>query len=196
MMLHPRWLATFTLCLVLAAGCESSSSDSGYGDIGDIGDTHTAFNSAAGRFSIQTPGPMQESQQQVQTEAGAVELYMFLYEKSASEAYIASYSDYDSGLTALADPEDILDGSRDGAVGNMGGILDSESRISIQDPAGNAHPGRDLVISAVVEGRSVSARMRIFLVNNRLYQVMGLEESDTGVSPAIVAYLDSFKLTR
>ena len=182
-----RWLPAFAVCLSLLVGCNSSGTGSGVAGIAS--GVPTPFTSAEGKFTIMAPGTMVESQQQVQTEAGAVTLYMFLHEKSDSEAYIASYADYDSQLTELVDPNDVLDGSRDGAVGNMGGTLTSETRITA-----NGFPGRDLVISATVEGRTVSARMRIFLVKNRLYQIMGLEEGANGVSAAIVAYLDSFKL--
>jgi hypothetical protein len=179
-----RWLPAIAVSLSLVVGCSSSDSTLDFGST-----AANLYTSVEGKFTIMAPGTMVKSQQQVQTEAGAVTLYMFLYEKSDSEAYIASYADYDSQLTELVDPNDVLDGSRDGAVGNMGGTLTSETRITA-----NGFPGRDLVISATVEGRTVSARMRIFLVKNRLYQIMGLEEGANGVSAAIVAYLDSFKL--
>ena len=83
------------------------------------------------------------------------------------------------------DPERVLDGARDGAVGNVNGVLRSEQRIAL-----GGHPGRDLVVD--VPGQVV-ARQRIYLVGRRLYQLIVVTDQPPS-SPEIERSLNSFRL--
>jgi len=185
-MFGSRSLLGIAICLPLISGCGSSD----YLDEPSTLDAEPSgpFVSTAGRFSVISPGRMVESQQAVQTAVGEITMYLFMYETSTS-ARLVGYADYDKELVTRVDPEELLNGTRDGAVGNVNGILQKETRISI-----DGFPGRDLEISAIIEAKIVSVRARIYLVENRLFQILALEESSTGVSDEMIAFIDSFKL--
>ena len=189
-MFGSRSLLGIAICLPLIGGCGSSDYDSYYLDDPStlIADPSGPFVSTAGRFSVTSPGRIVESQQAVQTAAGEITMHLFMYETSTS-ARLVGYADYDKELVGRVDPEELLNGTRDGAVGNVNGTLQKETSISI-----DGFPGRDLEFSAIIEAKFVSARARIYLVENRLYQVLALEESSTGVSDEMIAFIDSFKL--
>jgi len=189
-MFGSRSLLGIAICVPLIGGCGSSDYDSYYLDEPGTHESEPSgpFVSTAGRFSVISPGRMIESQEAVQTAAGEIMMYLFMYETSSS-ARLVGYADYEKELVSRVDPEELLNGTRDGAVGNVNGILQKETRITI-----DGFPGRDLEFSAIIEAKVVSARARIYLVENRLYQILALEESSTGVSDEMIAFIDSFKL--
>ncbi len=83
--------------------------------------------------------------------------------------------------------KDVLDSSRDGAVGNLKGELDSEKDIKLGD-----YPGREVRI-AVDEGKKLF-RARVYLVDQRLYQVVVFGTKDAATSKEADKFLDSFQL--
>ena len=81
----------------------------------------------------------------------------------------------------------VLDGARDGAVLNTLGKLLSELLIEL-----DGYPGREIKIS--VAGGKVTIQGRMFLVRNRLYQVLVGTPVDDSYEPAVSRFLDSFRL--
>jgi len=101
------------------------------------------------------------------------------------------YSDYPEEMVKESDPEKILDGSRDGAVRNANGKLVLENKISL-----DGNPGRELVIDAKGKGgQDATMKARVFLVKNRLYQVMVVAPKGQVSGAEIDDFLKSFKLT-
>jgi hypothetical protein len=148
------------------------------------------FSSAAGRFSVSSPYTLTENTQSIDTQVGAVELHMFSANQP-TQTLIVSYSDYPAELVSKSNPDKILDGSRNGMVQNSKGQLLSETRITI-----DGHPGRELTVSSTADnGQELLLRSRIYLVENRLYQVTVVTIKDKANPQAIDQFLQSFKLT-
>ena len=145
------------------------------------------FNSAEGAFSILMPKNPSLETQMVNTPIGPIEIQFFSAEL-ADTAYVVGYSDYPAAFVAQSNPVIMLDGARDGAVANVQGKLVSETVIFI-----GGYPGRELRIETL-DGK-FAAMSRIFLVNNRLYQVMVVMPADRTITDEIRTYLDSFALT-
>ncbi|MBE7385347.1 MAG: hypothetical protein F6J95_028600 [Leptolyngbya sp. SIO1E4] len=151
--------------------------------------TFEEFASEAGQFSIAAPSPMEETQQSVPTPVGPIDIYTFTAEEENS-AYVVAYSDYPAEVVEQSDPESLLDSSRDGALGNLNGTLLSEDPIDI-----DGNPGRSLVIDAITEtGEAATINSRIYLVNNRLYQILVVMPKGQEATADAATFLESFTL--
>lgn len=143
------------------------------------------FAPKGGRFTVQMPPGPKEQNNTVKTAIGPIEVHMFVCEPDPSTAYIVGYSDYPEAMMKKADTEKVLDGARDGAVKNVNGKLDWEKKVTI-----DGHSGRDFALST----ERFKGRDRIYLVNDRLYQVMLVGTKDFITSKDGEKFLDSFKL--
>ncbi len=147
------------------------------------------FKSEAGAFSVTTPVGLRAATQSVDTQAGKLEIHTFFGQQGAT-GYMVGYVDYPQEVVQQGDPAKILDGSRDGAVSNVNGKLVIETKVTL-----DGHPGRELVIDAKARnGEDGTVRARVFLVNNRLYQVMIVAPKGRVSSSAMNDFLQSFKL--
>ena len=146
------------------------------------------FINQEGNFSIMSPLTLEESSQTVDTAAGPIEIHFFMADDGNS-AYMVGYSDYPAEIVELSDPNEMLDGAAQGATANINGTLVSQNNISL-----DGHPGRELVLTATLEDVDATAKARIYLVGNRLYQVLALG-AEGDISPEDMdAFLQSFKL--
>jgi len=147
------------------------------------------FSSEAGGFSISTPAIFEENQQSLNTPAGPIDVYTFTVEENNAD-YIVAYSDYPSEMVEATDPEAMLDGNRDGALRNLQGEVLSEETVSI-----DGNPGRSLTIDAFnAEGEPSIIDFRIFLVDNRLYQIIVVSPKDQETPSNADQFLESFAL--
>ena len=147
------------------------------------------FKSEAGRFSVMTPVKFEESTNNLKTEAGKIDLHLFagLLEDIA---YVVAYSDYPPENVPPDYAEKMLNGARNGAVGNTHGRLVSETKISLAD-----HPGRELVIETRGEDQPPTiVKGRMFMVKNRLYQITVVAPRGKADDKIIDDFLQSFKL--
>src|SRR5687768_12388519 len=94
------------------------------------------FSSQECRCSAQYPGSPQPKTQSMQTKVGTLEAKMFMLEMPTA-FYAMAYVDYPKDAASKKPPDELLDGARDGAVGNVKGKLASETKISM-----NGYPGR------------------------------------------------------
>jgi hypothetical protein len=148
------------------------------------------FTSETGGFTIDSPLDLIEASQSVPTAAGDIDIYTYTAEND-NAAYVVAYSDYPAEIVEQTDPAMILDGGRDGAVGNVGGTLVSEDQIEL-----DGNPGRSLVIDAETDdGQAATINARIYLVENRLYQALVVVPKDGEDKVDIQGFLDSFTLT-
>ena len=139
-----------------------------------------------GRFSVTVPRALIKTMQKEETQIGEIDIHMFTTEYAGIE-YGVGYNDYPPDL--IGDPQLRLDGARDGILANVNGKLLSEQPISIDD-----HPGRELTVEATENSRTIIAKVRIYLVENTLYQVLAVAPKDLSSSPDIAKFMDSFKL--
>ncbi|HEY9074301.1 MAG TPA: hypothetical protein VIN67_09240 [Desulfobaccales bacterium] len=147
------------------------------------------FKSEAGRFSIMTPVALQEETQPLETEAGKISLHLFAAQEGFT-GYFVSYCDYPPEFVKKKEPEQMLDGARDGATKSAKGKLVSDTKISLA-----GHPGLEVVIDArEPQGPNGLIKGRLFMVGNRLYQVMVVAPKSRTDDQATDSFLQSFKL--
>ena len=120
---------------------------------------------------------------------GSIDIYNFTGQRG-STAYYVSYADYPAEIIEQSDPIKILEGSRDGASQSVSGKVTSDKPISL-----DRHPGREITVEGKDEnGQSVTIKSRIFLVDNRLYQIMVISPQRNFDNNAADTFLQSFKL--
>jgi hypothetical protein len=148
--------------------------------------TWEELSSSEGAFSIFLPGSPTELTRTVNTAAGPIDFHFFLLEQK-DIAYLVGYSDYPEIAVQKTNPEAILEGARNGAVASAQGKLLSELIISL-----NGYPGRELKIEPAGGEGTINTNM--FVVDNRLYQVMVVTPKEKAFSKHVGKFLDSFKL--
>jgi hypothetical protein len=167
----------FLLSLLLVAACNTAAPKI------------EEFTSEAGDFTIQAPIALTENSQSVETAVGPVEIHTFTAE-DRNAAYVVAYSDYPAEMVSQSDPDALLSGSRDGAVQNVGGTLISEDKIEM-----DGNPGLELVIDAQTEtGEEATVNARLFLFENRLYQVLVVVPKGEAESVDVDGFFESFKV--
>ena len=163
-------------CFILASGLAAQPQ------------SKTTVQSVAGNFSIESSYAMAESSQIENTAAGPIELHFYTTEQPDSY-YLVSYSDYPSETIEKAQPENVLNGARDGAVARTNGQLVYD--FSIRH---GKIPGREFMVLVPQEGGNAVFKMRIFLARNRLYQMMVGGTTDSFPVDEADAFLHSFKI--
>ena len=143
------------------------------------------FNAPDKSFTVMLPKDVQNQKQTVNTQLGPIEVYLFSA-KAKHQEFTVVYSDYPDSYIAATDPKAILDGSRDGAVRNIQGQLLGETLIEMK-----GHPGRELKIEGP---QKMIIKTRIYLVKNRLYQVMAVSNPDHAYDKKITEVFESFKV--
>ena len=103
------------------------------------------------------------------------------------KAFFASHFDIPLEDMPNMPPDQRLMKSRDGMMEKVpGSVLESDKPILLEK-----HPGREIVFRVPKQGLTVA---RIFLVENRLYILMVMGGSVAADSPAVVKFMQSFKL--
>lgn len=167
----------FLFSLLLVAACNTAAPEL------------EEFASEGGNFTIQTPITLAEDSQSVDTAVGPIEIHTFTAE-DRNAAYVVAYSDYPAEMVDQTDPDTLLNGSRDGAVENVGGTLISEDTIDL-----NGNPGRALVIDAETgDGEEATVNANLYLFENRLYQVLVVVPKGEEDKVDVEGFLSSFSV--
>jgi hypothetical protein len=101
------------------------------------------------------------------------------------------YNDFPEWLVKQKDInwDAMLDSGRDGLVADTNGKVIMESKITL----GN-YPGREVVIEAKGQFKTAIIKVRIYVVRNRMYQVMVITAKGEGGSFERDNFMDSFRL--
>jgi hypothetical protein len=171
-----RWLLGGVILLLVPLSVRA--------DEGDL----EKVTSKEGKFTVLLPKNPETQTSNVTSAVGEIQL-VIVSATLGDSWYAAAYADYPAEALKNADSAKLLDGARDGAVANVNGKLIKEDKITL----GKAkHPGRELLIQAP-DGK-IYARMRMYLVGNRLYQVIVAgTETDVKAKTANSVF-DSFAL--
>jgi hypothetical protein len=147
------------------------------------------FKSEAGRFSIVAPVELKEQVTPVDSPFGKIDFHVFMG-RSPDAEYLVSYADFPNPQL-LADPERLIDARRDDEIRTLKGRLGRETRITV-----DGNPGREISLEGTdPSGTQVSAKTRLFLVRNRLYQIyVGAGRANLPTDSD--AFLQSFKLLK
>ena len=143
------------------------------------------FASKEGRFKVLMPGIPKQNQVETESDFGKGILHMNVVQ-AGKTMYGANYCDFPAAIKKVP-LKQLFDSSRDGAVANLEGKLANEKDIKLGE-----HPGREIQID-VANGKQLF-RVRVYLVDQRLYQVVILGTKEQATSKTADRFLDSFKL--
>ncbi len=141
------------------------------------------YTSPDGSFKINFQGTPTDTSEAIKTDAGIIEMKSFTYEKSITEAYIVTYSDYPSEMVKASTPEALLTGAKDGAL--EGATLDFEEKITLKK-----YPGYNFK----AKKESYYMFYKICLKENRLYQLMIIKDGSYSIKEDVDAFMNSFEL--
>ena len=143
------------------------------------------FTSKDGRFKVLMLGTPKQYKLDTESDFGKGVLHMNTV-MVGKTMYGANFCDFPAEIKK-APLKQVLDSSRDGTVANLEGKLASERDIKL-----GAYAGREIQIE--VAGGKQLFRVRVYLVDQRLHQVVvfGTKEAATGKDAD--KFLDSFKL--
>ena len=145
------------------------------------------YSSDECRCSAQYPGTPQLRTTPMRTNLGNLDAKMITLE--VPEAFYAiAYVDYPKDKLAKANPDDLLNGARDGAVANVKGKLANETKVSM-----NGFPGRELRIEAPGD---LVLNARMYMVKERLYQSLVVTPKPREGAADAKKFLDSFKFQK
>jgi hypothetical protein len=139
-----------------------------------------------GRFSAVFPGPPKTSSLPVQSGDVTVTMNMVGVENGPA-SYIVSTVDYPQGTLSGKPVDAAFQSIVDGTVGNVRGTLRSAAPITLGDTT-----GREVLID--VTAKNLAVHERIFIIGDRLYQVMYGGPAGTESAPSATRFLNSFKL--
>jgi hypothetical protein len=142
------------------------------------------FASADGNFAVMMPGTPAYEKKSQPTALGPIDMHMFTIE-SRQNAYIVMYSDYPEAVTK-APVESLLDGGRNGALASTRGKLIGEQGLFL-----DGFPGRE--INVEIPGKGLM-KLRVFMVHQRLFQVMAVGTKEKIEHEDTAKYLTSFRL--
>lgn len=151
--------------------------------------TWQTVNSAEGHFSIMMPVAPKEQINKINSEIGPLEMHLFLSQNGAA-VFLLSYTDYPENIIQQNSPEAILNSVRDGAIANTKGSLLNESNLQLL----NKYEGREINVD--IPNTAELSKSRIFLVNNRVYQLVVSSEKKKAdlINKETSQFLNSFTL--
>jgi len=167
-----RVLVLITLFALVLSGCKTVP--------------WTEYSSTEGQFSVLLPAAPTTDVKPVATQSGQVEMHFYSLTTGNTD-YLISYADYPISLFQNTPIKSILDGARDGAVKNSQGRLITESDISL-----DSYPGREINVESSDSANLM--RAHLYVVNQRLYQVIVITPRASAGSADVTKFLDSFQL--
>jgi len=144
------------------------------------------FKSQKGGFSIQFPDTPTEEVSISRTPLGDIDLHLFTLEKKLV-IFLVGYSDYPAQFVKENSNDSLLNIACAGAIANYKGIVFSNEKISL-----GIHPGREIVVKS--KDDMITYLTRLFLVENRLYQVTVLALEGKTIEKSDKNFIESFKL--
>ena len=147
----------------------------------------TVFASKEGKFTVALPEKPSEKTSKVPTDAGQLELHIFVLDQK-DRAYLVTYSDYPAG-TVKDNADKVLTGVVEGNAKSLKGKVASEEKITIGK---KKYPGREIRIE--MDDKKGLYRARVYLVGDRLYQVVALGPDEFAKGKAVDDYLKSFAI--
>ena len=161
------------LAVVLVGGCLAAS---GCGKL-----NWKELSSPEGKFTVDLPG---EPKKQSQTLPGtAITMHMYMVELSGG-AYGVAYAELPPGT-----PFD-YEGAIQGIANSNGGTVTKKTDWTIEGVKGKE------VEMSITKPKKGFASVHIVVVNNRLYQVLGIGTSASLSDSTVKKVFDSFKITK
>ncbi|MGB8646896.1 MAG: hypothetical protein WCF84_16790 [Anaerolineae bacterium] len=157
-------------------------------------DSWKSFTHTAGRFSASVPTEFKETTQSTSTLLGKIDMHIFTAVDDAGAAmYAIGYADFPAAALKNADQQALLKGTVEGAAKNIGGKVTSQV-AGVQNEMQAREFNADIPAGSTLPGGGVM-RGRVFIVQNRLYQVYAITTKELAKSPLVDKFLNSFKFT-
>ncbi|MBN1638198.1 MAG: hypothetical protein JW866_04475 [Ignavibacteriales bacterium] len=149
------------------------------------------FVDKAGGFAVEFPDQPERMTQSVPTEVGDIEMVYYQSMNASGEVvFMVSYNDYPAELVEMGDPDNMLEEGKNGALGTIAGAKVISSKKIEYD----GNPGIEFYATGDSQGYAVAVKARMYLVGNRLYQVMILGLEGTADEDEMDDFLDTFRL--
>jgi hypothetical protein len=145
------------------------------------------YSSNEGKYSVLMPGTPTNQTRNMNTPTGSITLYASALENNDT-GYVVTYNDIPESLSQVLTPELLLQSIRKSAVSNVQGKLVDDQPITLA----SKYPGREIQVE-IQDGKRVF-RNRMYIVGNRLYQVVFAGTKDEIFSKDANKFLDSFKI--
>ena len=109
-----------------------------------------------------------------------------MHEESVTKAYMVAYCDYPSEMIKQSDPKTLLNGSKEGVVGQFKAQIVEEKWSKFQ---GN------VAVDFTASGPQYHTAYKLVLAGNRLYQVGILQDGGPVSQDDMDMFIGSFKIT-
>jgi hypothetical protein len=143
-----------------------------------------------GAFSVLMRGEPHYTRQQLNTAAG--KMFAHLYSSDRPDSYFAvGYADYPLALVVGGSPEQLFSGVRDTWLRRIGGTLTATDNTVKLD---GKYPGIEFQARGKVNEADAFLHARLYLVDQRLYQLIAMGRKDVVSQGVINRFLNSFRL--
>jgi len=149
------------------------------------------FVSKEGAFSALLPSQPEKEDQSSDSPLGRIDIHMFMATNEGA-VYLVGYSDIPALATEDKSPvldemrKGLLIGTREGLLKTVDGKLLEETDITF-----NGHPGKALEVG--MPGDMLLSG-KIYLVKQRVYQLLTVRHKTTGSADSVAKFFASFKL--
>ncbi|HEX3020720.1 MAG TPA: hypothetical protein VHP36_10480 [Chitinispirillaceae bacterium] len=143
------------------------------------------FSSPDSSFTVMLPKDVKEQKQTANSQLGPMGLLSYIARVKHHEFSI-TYTDYPDSFITTADSKEFLDDAVEDAVRIVQGTLLSEGIVNL-----NGHPGREMRIEGP---QKIIVESKIYLVGNRLYQIMAISEPGHSFDKEVYKMFSSFKI--
>ena len=142
-----------------------------------------------GGFKVLMRSQPRYARQPIDTPAG--KMYGHLYSSDRPDAFLAvGYSDYPIALVSGAKPEELFAGVRDTWVKRIDGRLTLTSPLRLQ----GTYPGMEFSAEGRVKDAATFLQGRLFLSDQRLYQVIAMGRKGEVSQGTLNRFLNSFRI--
>lgn len=164
--------------LLLAAACGDSS--------------WREVASPDGGFRVRMHGDPRVEQRNVETPVGRITGHLYTLEEKDS-VFGVGFADYPLPILQASPPERMFAGVRDSWVKRIDGRLDGNATDIRLD---GKWMGMEFAARGTLEGRNAWMRGRLYLVDNRLYQLIVFGNKETIPVSDINRFMGSFKVAK
>ena len=184
--------SSLSLCGLLSCG-ESARRDNEESTkaINSIEETSPKYQSEEGKFAVAFEGEPQVTSQEVPTQEGTINVFLFSYQKSINEVHMVGYSDYPPDLVALQDPVEMMKSAEMGLVKDINGVATDEKTTEF-----DGYLSFEFRASGTEDGESFNLAYKFIMAGNRLYQIAIMKQSEEITNEEVKRFVGSFEFLK
>ncbi len=148
------------------------------------------YSSTEGKYTVKFPGEPRVTTKTAKTAVGELKVVTAVFATSDGNVYLVSYTDFPAVATKPENRGTLYEGVRDGLKGRDGKVVsDKEIEFGL-----DKLPGRELIVDK--DKGKQRMKFRVFLRDNRLYQVAVIGTADFVAGKDAAGFLKSMELTK